>query len=682
MRDQVERQSGASSFPNLLSPGKIGSATLRNRTVMGSMHTRFETMDRPLAREIAFYRARVDGGIGAITSGGFSPNPEGCFEDGSVIMNRDTDLGYQRELTREVTRDGVPFFAQLLHAGRYAEFDGCVAPSAIRAPIKVHTPRALTTREVERTIEDFVTAAEVAAEGGYSGIELMGSEGYMINQFLAPRTNLRDDAFGGDWNRRKRLAVDIVRLTRDRMGRDFPILFRISIAELVENGMTRAEIHDLARTLEEAGVDAFTSGIGWHESRIPTVAQITPRAAFASETAALKAQVSIPVIASNRINDPDVAEQILASGEADFVSLARQMLADPAFVAKAGSGRADRINTCIACNQACLDHIFVKTPPSCLVNPRAGREIDFRDRPTDAPKRVAVLGGGVAGLTAAAEAAELGHEVTLYESSDQLGGLLHLAKVVPGKAEFGEYIRYLVNRVEDAGVTVHLSRKLQADELDKYDDIIDATGVIPRAIDVPGSDRPNVVGYDDILSGRHIAGERVVIIGAGGIGIDTAEYLVHSGGPWIKRADYAATYGITDDAATRGSFDPDTAKPPKAARQVTILQRSPGRLGKSLSITTDWIKRKRLMWAETQVLSGVTYIRFDDDGLHVEIEGQTRCLDADTFVICAGQTSNQGISDTNTPGAAAIHSIGGARHAAELDAKRAVEEATLLAQRL
>ncbi|MEM8985817.1 MAG: FAD-dependent oxidoreductase, partial [Pseudomonadota bacterium] len=537
----TDRTGGAGAqFPLMLSPGRIGEAEIANRVIMGAMHTRFETLDRALEREIAFYRARVEGGVGAIISGGFSPDLPGRFEPDALVMHPDhLDREYQRALTSSVCSAGAPFFAQLLHAGRYAHSADCVGASGIRSPINKFMPRALETTEVEEVVEAFANAAEFAIDCGYVGVEIMGSEGYLINQFLAPRTNSRDDRYGGAWANRKRFAVDIIRRIRRRIGRSIPLIFRISVLDLVEDGMTRHEVFDLARTLEDEGVDAFNTGVGWHESRVPTVAQITPRAAFAKETAALRGIISAPVIASNRINDPHIAETLLKNGDADFISLSRQMLSDPDFVRKAKEGRADRINTCIACNQACLDRIFIEEPPSCLVNPRAGREIEFPNFQTRRSLRVAVIGGGVAGMAAAAEAAERGHDVTLFEQQARLGGLLNLARMVPGKGEFGAFLRYLTTRLGDAGVNVRLSIKPTFDDLHGFNEIIDATGVSPRPLNVPGANHPCVATYEDILSRAVIAGRRCVIVGAGGIGVDTAEYLLEPDYQMAERGAFA-----------------------------------------------------------------------------------------------------------------------------------------------
>lgn len=666
-------------YPHLLSGARVGRLTLRNRMIMGAMHTRFETLANPLEREVAFYGARVDGGIGMIISGGFSPNEEGLIEPDALTMGARTDRIYQRELTSSVTQRGVPFIAQLLHAGRYARASTCVGPGAERAPINKFTPTALTTKGVHDTIDAFAMAAEVARECGYSGLELMGSEGYLINQFLAPRTNQRDDAFGGTWERRKLFALSIVKSVRKAVGADFPLIFRLSALELVEGGMNQVEILDLAQELEQAGVDCLNTGIGWHESRIPTVAQVTPRAAFAPYAAAIKAVVSVPVIASNRINDPDVAEGLLADGQADLISLSRQMLADPDFPNRVAEGRPDLINTCIACNQACLDRVFINQAPTCLVNPRAGREIEFRVASPTRPKQLAVVGGGAAGMTFAAEAAALGHQVTLFEKDGETGGLIHLARAVPGKSEFDAFLRYMRARLVHFGVRVRTGIKPTVADLQGFDRVVLATGVLPRKPELQGLDHPSVVGYDDILRGRRVAGRRVAVMGAGGIGFDTVEHLIETMQRVPEMQEYKAEYGLVGLEDQRGGFDPTAVVVPPPAREITMLQRSPGRLGKTLSITTGWIKRRKLEMAGVRMLSGVSYERIDDDGLHIVTEEGAKCLAVDTVVLCTGQASNTDLADELKAADVQFELIGGAKKAGELDAMRAVEDATRLA---
>ncbi len=679
MQSQSVKAKGHALYPNLLSPINIGTARIRNRMMMGSMHTRVETTDRFHEREIAYYLARANANIGLIVSGGLAPNDEGLMELDSLKLTRDADLGYQRELCSAIAGTGVPFFAQILHAGRYAKFDGCVGASEIPSPINRRKPRRLETSEVWRTVDDYVRAAEIAQEVGFVGIEVMGSEGYFINQFLSPRTNDRDDEFGGDWGRRMRLPVEIIRAIRKSMGRDFPIMYRISALELVEGGMTQAEILELAQALEGEGVDCLNSGIGWHEARVPTVAYVTPRAAWAEATAAIRTKVKIPVIASNRINDPVVAENLIASGKCDLVSLSRQMLADAEFAAKVEAGTPEAINTCIACNQACLDMIFRLKPSTCLVNPRALREIEFPTGKAATRKRIAVIGAGAAGMTCAFEAAARGHDVTLYEKSGQLGGLLQLARNVPDKSEFDELIRYLSYRVKADGVTLKLNASPTAAELKGFDEIVIATGVRPRLPELPGVNHAKVAGYEEILSGARKAGNKVAILGAGGIGFDTAEYLLDEGRREPDAAQFLAEHGIHIASDLRGGFDRATRVDHKPTRKITMLQRTPGKLGRTLSITTDWIKRERLERANVETIAGATYQRIDDAGLHILLDGKPRLVEADTIILCTGQDSERGLAADLDRAGIKYTAIGGAHVAAELDAMRAIDEATRLA---
>jgi 2,4-dienoyl-CoA reductase (NADPH2) len=679
MQSQSVKAKGHALYPNLLSPIDIGTARIKNRMMMGSMHTRVETTDRAHEREIAYYLARANANIGLIIAGGLAPNDEGLMELDSLKLTPDADLAYQRELCAEIARTGVPFFAQILHAGRYAKFDGCVGASEIPSPINRRKPRRLETSEVWRTVGDYVRAAEIAREVGFVGIEVMGSEGYFINQFLSPRTNDRDDEFGGNWARRMRLPVEIIRAIRKSMGRGFPIMYRISALELVEGGMTQSEILELAQALEAEGVDCLNSGIGWHEARVPTVAYVTPRAAWAEATAAIKAKVTIPVIASNRINDPVVAENLIASGKCDLVSLSRQMLADAEFAAKVEAGTPEAINTCIACNQACLDMIFRMKPSTCLVNPRALREIEFPTGKAAKRKRIAVIGAGAAGMTCAFEAAARGHDVTLYEKSGQLGGLLQLARNVPDKSEFDELIRYLSYRVKADGVTLKLNASPTAAELQGFDEIVIATGVRPRLPELPGVTHPKVAGYEEILSGARKAGAKVAILGAGGIGFDTAEYLLDEGRREPNAAEFLAEHGIRIASDLRGGFDRATRVDHVPTRKITMLQRTPGKLGRTLSITTDWIKRERLERANVETIAGATYQRIDDAGLHILLDGKPRLIEADTIILCTGQDSERGLAADLDRAGIRYTAIGGAHVAAELDAMRAIDEATRLA---
>ena len=669
---------GASAFPHILSPGRIGPLHLRNRMIMGSMHTRLETWDRPLEREIAFFAERAAGGVAMIITGGFAPNPEGRFEDDAPLIVPGSDLSYHRALTTAVKSYGTAFVMQLLHAGRYASFDGCVAPSPLRAPINRYTPRELQIQDVWRTIEDFGRAAALAREGGYDGVEVMGSEGYLINQFLAPRTNHRVDEFGGVFENRLRFAVEVVRSVRRHAGSDFAVIFRISALELVDGGMTGDEILELAQALQLNGVDALDTGIGWHEARIPTVAYTVPRAGWAETARRLKSAVSIPVIATNRINDPFVAEQLVGGGSADFVSMARSFLADSDFVSKVEKGRPDTINTCIACNQACLDRIFLLDIPTCLVNPRALRELDIPILPAKRIERIAVVGAGPAGLAFATSAASRGHQVTLFEREAHIGGQLQMARRIPEKTEFDELLRYYSVQLAETGVELRLGADATPEALRGFDRIIVATGVVPRLPDMPGVGLPHVATYQQVLTGSVKPGQRVAILGAGGIGFDVAEYLVGFPGQAPQLDAFLAEYGVDVQSRERGGLRKPTHAPP-SSRQVTMMQRTSGKMGPRLGTTMGWIKRDRLLRAGVTMLDSVTYRAIDEAGVHIERDGKPQTIAADTVILCTGQESERSlrdkIGDLNVP----VHVVGGADVAAELDAMRAIDQATRLA---
>jgi 2,4-dienoyl-CoA reductase (NADPH2) len=671
-------RNASSTFPHLLSPGAIGGLRLRNRMIMGSMHTRLETLDRPLERETAFYTERATGGVAMIITGGFAPNPEGRLEDDGPIMAAGVDLAYHQALTSRVRALGTCFVMQLLHAGRYAKFAGCVGPSPLRAPINRYTPRELQTEEVWRTIEDFGQAAALARDAGYDGVELMGSEGYLINQFLAPRTNQRVDEFGGNFDARARFAVETVRAVRRRAGTDFPLIFRISALELVEGGMTGEEIVALAQSLEANGVDALDTGIGWHEARIPTVSYAVPRGGWSQVTRKLKSVVSIPVIAANRINDPFIAESLLEEGCADFVSMARPFLADAGFASKVAEGRHEAINTCIACNQACLDRIFVLDVPSCLVNPRALREIELPINPSTHPERIAVVGAGPAGLAFAVSAAARGHRITLFEQAAEIGGQLRLARLVPDKVEFDELLRYFAVQLADKGVELRTNTEVDAKILRAFDRVVLASGVTPRIPDLPGVSLAHVATYAQVLGGAVEAGRRVVILGAGGIGFDVAEYLIGGSRRAPVLDAFLDEYAIDTESSARGGLL-GPARTSRPDREITMMQRSRGKLGQRLSITIGWIKRDRLLRAGVKMLDGVTYRSIDMAGVNVERDGLPQTIAADTIVLCTGQESERSLlaelGDLNVP----IHVVGGADIAAELDAMRAIDQATRLA---
>ncbi|MGW5150614.1 oxidoreductase [Rhodococcus koreensis] len=670
-----------STHPQLLAPLELGPLTLPNRMVMGAMHTRLETLDRPVERLAAFYAARARGGVGLILSGGYAPHPDGRMDPESGVMDDDHEMESHRAVCAAVHEAGGRIALQLLHAGRYAKVPECVGPSAARARINSYTPRVLDTAEVWEVIDQFVRSAELARDAGYDGVEIMGSEGYLINEFTSPRTNDRTDEFGGDLDGRLRLPVQIVQQVRDRLGPDFLVIYRISSIDLVEDGLTGDEIAELARRVEAAGADVINTGIGWHESAVPTIAASVPRAAWTFAARRVKDAVTVPVIASNRINNPDVAEALLADGSADLVSMARPLLADPDFAAKVRDGLSDEINTCIACNQACLDRIFTDRAASCMVNPRAGRELEFL---TDAPvtrKRIGIVGAGPAGMAYALTAAERGHTVTLYDSADELGGQWNMAKAVPGKNEFNEAIRYYRVRLERVGVDVRLGKPVDADELsaETYDEIILATGVTPRRPAIPGIDHPTVVSYVDVLTGQVVPGRRVAIIGAGGIGFDTAEYLVGKPELALDTDTFLRDWGVADPRNSLPGDVTDPAPETPPAHEITMFQRRPERMGRGLGKSTGWILRSRLRKAGVAEITGARYDKIDDDGLHYTVGDQPHVHPCDTVIICAGQDSDRTLHDALTTRGVTATLIGGAHVAAELDAVAAIDQATRLA---
>jgi len=668
------------SYPNLFQPLRVGSLTLANRIVMGSMHTRLETLDRPIERIARFYVERARGGAALIITGGFSPNQEGLMEPGGPLFDRAEQIGEHRPITDAVHAAGGRIALQILHAGRYARVEGAVGPSAIASPINPRAPRRMDEGDIERTIEDYAQTAALAREAGYDGVEIMGSEGYLINEFAAPRVNDRTDAWGGTLDNRLRFPAEIMRRVRARVGRDFLVIFRVSSIDLVDGGLTAEEVAAEARAVEAAGADMINQGIGWHEARVPTIAQKVPRAAWAFAARRLKEAVRIPVIASNRINTPEVAEAILARGDADLVSMARPMLADPEFANKAREGRAREINVCIACNQACLDFIFSRRVATCLVNPKAGREIEFDVPPPARTKRVAVVGAGPAGLACAVSAAERGHAVTLYEAQGRIGGQLNLARNVPGKEEFDETLRYFASAIERLGIVLRLEQSPGADELaaQGFDEIVVATGVTPRRPDITGADQASCVSYVDILNGSKRAGRRVAVIGAGGIGFDVAEFLTSAPQEVAAGlAHFQAEWGIDAGIASRGGLaEQAKASPP---HQVTMLQRTSGRMGRSLGVSTGWVLRLLLAKRRIAQVTGVTYRRIDDAGVHLTVQGEERVIQADTVVICAGQEPARALYDALVTRGVNAHVIGGAERAAELDALRAIDQGTRLA---
>jgi 2,4-dienoyl-CoA reductase (NADPH2) len=670
------------SYPHLLSPITLAGVTLPNRVLMGSMHTGLEDKVAHFPRLAAYFAERARGGVGLMVTGGFAPNIEGWLSPFGSRLATHRAARDHRVITEAVHREGGRIALQILHSGRYGYQPLLVAPSRIRSPITPFTPRALSAAGVERQIRAFVRCATLAREAGYDGVEVMGSEGYFINQFLVTHTNKRDDRWGGSYDQRMQLPVEIVSRVREAVGKDFILIYRISLIDLVPEGQDWTEVAQLARAIEAAGASMLNSGIGWHEARIPTIATSVPRAAFTWLARKLKGEVSIPVCASNRINTPEIAEAVLASGEADFVSMARPLLADPDFVRKAAAGRAASINTCIACNQACLDHTFANELASCLVNPRACHETELVLRPAPVSRRIAVVGAGPAGLAAATTLAERGHAVTLFEAADAIGGQFNLAKIIPGKEEFEETLRYFGERLRETGVTLRLGTRATADILaaGSFDEVLLATGVVPRDPQIPGQDHPSVVSYLEVLNGSRTVGRRVAIIGAGGIGFDVAEFLAHDGpSTALDREAWRREWGVGDPSDARGGVAGVRAQPAPPAREIMLLQRKTGKPGAGLGKTTGWIHRTALKMKRVQMLGGVRYDRIDDAGLHITIADQPQTLAVDTVVLCTGQEPRRDLLAPLQAAGLKAQLIGGADVAAELDAKRAIRQATLLA---
>jgi 2,4-dienoyl-CoA reductase (NADPH2) len=668
----------ATPYPNLFRPLDLGFTTVRNRILMGSMHTGLEDRAKDFPRLAAYFAERASGGAGMIVTGGFAPNMLGWLKPFAGRMAWPWHVRRHRLVTSAVHAHDAKICMQLLHAGRYSYHPLSVAPSKIKAPINPFTPRALSAGGVERQISAFANAARLAREAGYDGVEIMGSEGYLLNQFTVARTNKREDRWGGDAAKRMRFAVEIVRRVREACGHDFILIYRLSMLDLVEGGNGWDDIIVQAQAVEAAGASIINTGIGWHEARVPTIATSVPRGAFAGVTAKLRPHVRLPLIATNRINMPEVAEAILAGGGADMVSMARPLLADPEWANKARAGRSDRINTCIACNQACLDHVFENKRASCLVNPRACAETELNYLPTTSAKSIAVVGAGPAGLACATVAAQRGHRVSLFDSATEIGGQFNLAKQIPGKEEFHETLRYFRQHIVDTGVRLRLGERVDADALSNFDEVVVATGVRPRMVEFPGSDHPKVISYLDVLQGHVEVGKKVAIIGAGGIGFDVAEFLVQEGeSPSLDTKRWMSEWGVDANFHTEGGLVPPRPEPP--ARQVWLLQRTTGKPGAKLGKTTGWIHRSTLKAKGVKMLGSVEYLGVDDSGLHIRVDGSAQTLPVDHIIICAGQEPRRDLFDALQARGQRAHLIGGADIAAELDAKRAIAHGSQLA---
>jgi 2,4-dienoyl-CoA reductase (NADPH2) len=671
------------NYPKLFAPLDLGHVTLPNRILMGSMHTGLEDKAGDYDKLAAYFAERARGGVGLMVTGGIAPSIEGWLKPFGGRLTMPWHKPRHRKLTGAVHAEGGRICLQILHAGRYGYHPLSVAPSKIKSPITPFTPRALSSRGVERTIRDFVHCAELAQDAGYDGVEIMGSEGYLINQFIAARTNQRNDAWGGDATRRMRFAIEIVRRTREAVGHNFIIIYRLSMLDLVEGGQDWSEIVTLAKAIEAAGASIINTGIGWHEARIPTIVTSVPRAGFAWVTQKLKGEVTIPLITTNRINMPDVAERILADGEADMVSMARPLLADPHWADKARTGRGDRINTCIACNQACLDHVFQNKRASCLVNPGACHETELKIEAAGMPKRIAVVGAGPAGMACASTLGERGHTVTLIDKAGEIGGQFNYAKQIPGKEEFHETLRYFHHRLSDSSVDVRLGQIADTNSVraGDYDEVVIATGITPRTVSFPGSDDPRVLSYLDVLAHHKPVGARVAIVGAGGIGFDVAEFLVeHAPSPTTDVVRWTREWGVDMQLAQRGGLK--KPQPGVPARQIWLLQRSEGRPGARLNKTTGWVHRATLKAKQVTMLGNVSYRSFDAQGLHIAVDGVPQTLPVDHVVVCAGQEPNRRLADELIAAGLKVHVIGGADVAVELDAKRAIAQGTRLASQI
>jgi 2,4-dienoyl-CoA reductase (NADPH2) len=675
-------EAGLAKYPHLLQPLDLGFTTLKNRVLMGSMHTGLEEAPDGHHRMAAFFSERARGGVGLIVTGGIGPNDEGATHPQSKRLDNDSQVADHKVVTEAVHEAGGKICMQILHTGRYAYNPKLVGPSAIQAPINPFKPKALDEGGIEKQINDIVFTASQAQKAGYDGVEIMASEGYFLNQFIAQRTNQRDDGWGGEYKNRIRLPIEVVRRVREAVGTDFIIIFRLSMLDLVEGGSTYEEAVELGLAIEKAGATIINTGIGWHEARIPTIATKVPRAAFTWVTAKFREALNIPVITSNRINTPEVAESVLARGDADMVSMARPFLADPEFVLKAAEDRADEINTCIGCNQACLDHVFEMKMTSCLVNPRACHETELNIIPTTTLKKVAVIGAGPAGLAAATSAAERGHTVTLFEAADEIGGQFNIAKQIPGKEEFYETIRYFKRQIEIRGVELRLNTRVSMAELNDsdFDEVIIATGIKPRKPEIEGIDHDKVLSYLDVIRDKKPVGSRVAVIGAGGIGFDVSEFLSHSGESTSQNIPaFMKEWGIDMTFSSRSGIEGMRPQPSPSPRQIFLLQRKSTKVGAGLGKTTGWAHKAGLMMKGVKMIAGVEYKKIDDQGLHIVVNDEEQCLPVDNVVICAGQEPLREIVEGLTK---PHHLIGGSDLATELDAKRAIDQGTRLAAEL
>ena len=670
------------NYPNLLSPVDLGFTQLKNRVLMGSMHTGLEESKDGHIRMAAFFAERARGGVGLIVTGGIGPNSEGGTHSATKNLRTQQDIKDHSLITEAVHKEDGKICLQILHTGRYAYSPNLVAPSAIQAPINPFKPKALSDEEIIKQIDDYVTTAVNAQKAGYDGVEIMGSEGYFLNQFIAERTNKRDDRWGGSYENRIRLPIEVVRQVREAVGDAFIIIFRLSMLDLVEGGSTAEEVIQLGKAVEKAGATIISTGIGWHEAKIPTIATKVPRAAFTWVTARFRDEFSIPVVTSNRINTPEIAEQVLANGDADIVSMARPFLADPQFVLKAQENRADEINTCIACNQACLDHVFQGKVSSCLVNPLACHETELVIEPAKQIKDIAVVGAGPAGLAAATIAASRGHRVALFDSASEIGGQFNLAKQIPGKEEFHETLRYFNKQIELNNICLNLNTRVSVDQLNKslFDEVIIATGITPRTPDIEGIDHSSVLSYIDVIANKKPLGKRVAILGAGGIGFDTAEFITHQGQSSAENIEkFMHEWGIDMSLDARGGIEGINAQPDPSPREVFLLQRKISKIGAGLGKTTGWIHRTGLAKKNVKMINGCDYQRIDDQGLHLEIDNKQQILAVDNIIICAGQEPlTELVKGLKKP----FHLIGGAETATELDAKAAIEQGTKVAASL